>query len=327
MPVKKGLKHIGEARGEKVVAGVLQAVIGGKPGRFSESKKTVALELDGYSAILSLDEHGKSKSWLLTGWQEGKPDAVGEVGTHAGATQSRPTFSRAELGADFRRNLDEAARKVKEDHPFVKLLQEIVNGKPVTVYHGSRESGIAELRRYSHVTLSRNLAERFAGREGVVYEAKMAIPQDGFARLPYQVMLEGIASGEIDVDKVAKEFSNRTSDFKNSEPLEVSAVSPDSPRLSFATGPAELAGFMAGDALRRIKDPLRRVQAMSRIARNFQELKLVNERLELLAGGKRVGKSLLKEAAMREAMRHEELLAEVWGRHLGILSEDYLSVP
>ncbi|MEI7955996.1 MAG: JAB domain-containing protein, partial [Verrucomicrobiota bacterium] len=76
---------------------------------------------------------------------------------------------------------------------------------------------------------------------------------------------------------------------------------------AFATGPAELAGFMAGDALRRIKDPLRRVQAMSRIARNFQELKLVNERLELLAGGKRVGKSLLKEAAMREAMRHEEL--------------------
>ena len=94
---------------------------------------------------------------------------------------------------------------------------------------------------------------------------------------------------------------------------------------SLSTGRADLAGFMAGDALRRVKDPLRRVQAMSRIARNFQDLKLVNERLELLAGGKRVGKSLLKEAAMREAMRHEELIGEVWGRHYGILSDEDLT--
>ena len=99
----KGLRHIGEARGADVLAGVLQAVVRGTVGRVTPTKKTVALEHGGFTALMSLDEHGNRKSWLLTGWEEGKPDAAGKVGTSAGATQPGPTFSRAELGAGFQR--------------------------------------------------------------------------------------------------------------------------------------------------------------------------------------------------------------------------------
>ena len=48
---------------------------------------------------MALTEYGEKKSWLLSGWETGKPDAISEVGTQSDATQSKPTFSRQELGA------------------------------------------------------------------------------------------------------------------------------------------------------------------------------------------------------------------------------------
>ncbi|QBI04137.1 hypothetical protein [Pseudoduganella albidiflava] len=40
------------------------------------------------TAILPLDEHGQQKTWLLTGWEEGKPDGVGGVGAQSSTTQN-----------------------------------------------------------------------------------------------------------------------------------------------------------------------------------------------------------------------------------------------
>jgi hypothetical protein len=49
---KKGLLHIGQKRGKRVVAGVLEAVIRGKVSRHSSAKKTVSLDYNGFTAIL-----------------------------------------------------------------------------------------------------------------------------------------------------------------------------------------------------------------------------------------------------------------------------------
>lgn len=55
---------------------------------------------DGVQAVLSLDEHGQKKTWLLTGWDTKiSKDAEREFNATLGATQDGPTFSRSELGA------------------------------------------------------------------------------------------------------------------------------------------------------------------------------------------------------------------------------------
>lgn len=46
----------------------------------------------------------------------------------------------------------------------------------------------------------------------------------------------------------------------------------------YSLGPADVAGILSGDVLARIKDSLRRAQAMSRIAKNFQELQVSTHR-------------------------------------------------
>lgn len=50
------------------------------------------------------------------------------------------------------------------------------------------------------------------------------------------------------------------------------------------------------------------------------------ERLELEIGSKRLSKSLQREAAMRQAMRHEELENQALARHSGILSDEDLTI-
>jgi len=64
---KKGLKHIAERHGAKTVPKVINAVIEGDVTKHVANKKTVHLGKDGYEAVLSLDENGNKKTWLLTG--------------------------------------------------------------------------------------------------------------------------------------------------------------------------------------------------------------------------------------------------------------------
>jgi hypothetical protein len=66
---KKGLLHIEKRHGSESVPKVVRAVVYGKISKFVEGKKTVHIVEDGYEAVLSLDEHGKKKTWLLTGWK------------------------------------------------------------------------------------------------------------------------------------------------------------------------------------------------------------------------------------------------------------------
>ena len=65
---KKGLIHIAERHGTETVPNILDALVDGKISKFVPNKKTVHIIKGNYEAVLSLDEHGKQKTWLLTGW-------------------------------------------------------------------------------------------------------------------------------------------------------------------------------------------------------------------------------------------------------------------
>jgi hypothetical protein len=93
---------------------------------------------------------------------------------------------------------------------------------------------------------------------------------------------------------------------------------------AFSLGSRRL-GVLTQDSIRRIQNPLRRAQAMERVSRKLEELRLEAERLELLSGTKRLKRSLAREAAIRQALRREELENEAWARHAAILSDDDLT--
>ena len=101
---KKGIFHIGYRRGTDTLLHVIDALANGKIERYVPGNKTVHLVKDGYEAILSLDENGNKKSWLLTGWEINKPDAFGQFSTKSESTQNAPTFSRRDLGAGLRQS-------------------------------------------------------------------------------------------------------------------------------------------------------------------------------------------------------------------------------
>ena len=68
---------------------MIGALANGKIERYATGNKTVHL-VDGYKAILSLDEHGS--------------DAFGQFSTKSESTQNAPTFSRRDLGAGLRQS-------------------------------------------------------------------------------------------------------------------------------------------------------------------------------------------------------------------------------
>ena len=90
---------------------------------------------------------------------------------------------------------------------------------------------------------------------------------------------------------------------------------------SLALGPAKIADVLAGDALSRIRDPRRRAQAMTRIARNFDELKVSTERALLLATAKTGKGELKRQANLQEEMLADQYVGEAYARHQGVLSD------
>ena len=133
---KKGLLHIGSRRGSAVVQKVIDAVVTGEITKHVPGKKTVHLERDGYEAVLSLDEHGEKKTWLLTGWKIKEPDVSGEVGTQSGTTQTGPTFSRSDLGAGSKFSIESLFESVKSS--VSKIVDE--NGEPLVAYHNTNRN-------------------------------------------------------------------------------------------------------------------------------------------------------------------------------------------
>ncbi len=102
---KKGLVHIERRHGTACIAPVLEAVANGKITRFSPNNNTVAIQKDGYEAILSLEEYRKKKTWLLTGYdirEDKKKESMDERGKLSQDTRLRnigPSRSRPDMGA------------------------------------------------------------------------------------------------------------------------------------------------------------------------------------------------------------------------------------
>lgn len=119
---------------------------------------------------------------------------------------------------------------------------------------------------------------------------------------------------------------NRVAGFDNKLNARMNEVKQflENKETSFSLGPAAIADALRLGAIDRIKDPQRRVKAMSKVARNMEAIQLVKEKLELIHGAKRAKASLKKESAFREAALAEQYENEAYARHYGILEDDDL---
>lgn len=100
---KKGIRHIAQRHGIKALLGVFDSVIDGKITKFVKGKQTVHIEKNGFEAVLSLNENGNKKTWLLTGWDSKiSPDEERQFRANLNSTQESPTFSRQNLGAGLK---------------------------------------------------------------------------------------------------------------------------------------------------------------------------------------------------------------------------------
>jgi len=95
--------------------------------------------------------------------------------------------------------------------------------------------------------------------------------------------------------------------------------------IPLSLGTADVANLMAGNALARIKSPSRRINAMSRMARDFEAISLTAQRMTALFGRK-VSKYELRQAAnAREDLAVEEKLQAIHAKYGAVLKDEGLS--
>lgn len=112
---KKGLFHIASKHGGiKTLLKVLDTVVDGKISKFVKGKKTIHLLKNGAEAVLSLDENGNKKTWLLTGWDNKiSPEEERQFSANLNSAQNTPTFSRRDLVAGLNNSITDIDEKVK----------------------------------------------------------------------------------------------------------------------------------------------------------------------------------------------------------------------
>jgi len=111
---KSGIRHIGEKHGIKTLLQVFDSVVDGKVSKFIKGKKTVHLLKNGVEAVLSLDENGNKKTWLLTGWDNKiSPEEERQFRANLNSAQSTPTFSRRDLVAGLNNSITDNKQNVK----------------------------------------------------------------------------------------------------------------------------------------------------------------------------------------------------------------------
>jgi len=92
----------------------------------------------------------------------------------------------------------------------------------------------------------------------------------------------------------------------------------------FSLGPAQVAGILSDNALARITDPRRRTHVMSRIARDFNAMRLQIERITSLSGIRRSKGDMRREAAAREDLAAEEKIGAIHARFGSLLADEDL---
>jgi hypothetical protein len=101
-------------------------------------------------------------------------------------------------------------------------------------------------------------------------------------------------------------------------------VTPDQGSFGFSLGPAQVAGILSDHALARIDDPRRRTYVMSRIARDFNAMRLQIERMTALSGIRRSKGDLRREAMAREELAAEEKIALIHQRFGALMADEDL---
>ena len=102
-----GLKHIIKKHGKDAFAGIVNAIIEGDIIEHHQQGKRLIIVHKGYKVILSLDDNGKKKVWLLSGYKidpqkqknKNTQDEISEISTQSDPTQCGPTFWRPTLVA------------------------------------------------------------------------------------------------------------------------------------------------------------------------------------------------------------------------------------
>jgi hypothetical protein len=215
---------------------------------------------------------------------------------------------------------DRQGRYTRSTDPAAILLKariiESLGGSRTSVFESGGETAVFQ-DRGEEIT-----DEEFAG---ITVPGLEITPQPGFV---YEHQIDGRTYLISDLHKgnfaKDKDGNIRLIDLIVGEINPGASLRQDVSDSSLSLGPARL-GVLTGDSIRRIKDPLRRAQAMERVSRKLEDLRLEAERLELMAGTKRLKRSLAREASMRQTLRQSELENEAWARHAAILSDDDLT--
>ncbi len=105
------------------------------------------------------------------------------------------------------------------DSEFVGYLNKIVNGEPVTLFHGTTKIGLSELNPNSSLTTSRTLAEKFG--KGNVYETTAKVPQENLVVDSAKRFLDLIKSGRMTEAEAELEFSKTPSEIKLPNAVEI----------------------------------------------------------------------------------------------------------
>lgn len=149
------------------------------------------------------------------------------------------------------------------------IMKDIADGKPVTMYHGSRKKGLTYLSPGSSLTLSKNLAKKFAGKDGVVYETGQVVPPNNPAYFSAKSFIEEGKYPENYFETHVSEIR-----FDNDEIPVTESVSAENAQTdtSFSVGP-EIIDPLISNAVNRVSDPKQKARIMGGIVTRLQKLR------------------------------------------------------
>lgn len=154
---KSGIRHIAEKHGLKTLLQVFDSVVDGKVSKFVKGKKTVHLQKNGVEAVLSLDENGNKKTWLLTGWDNKiSPEEERQFRTNLNSAQSTPTFSRRDLVAGLNNSIEYEDGFVKPKKTFYQTVKAQQTGSKAADDKPSKEQIASDLQ-----TIRNNGVEKY----------------------------------------------------------------------------------------------------------------------------------------------------------------------
>lgn len=337
-----------------------QSILGGfitsdEQGVDGYSKLLIPLEIDEVElvAIFSV-RHQTDGQWyyntVAVEFNEMSPAAewVGEA-VSADGINPRTTRSAGDI--------ETLARKIQDFNPerVSKIVDE--NGEPLVVWHGTNRGDFE-----TFDTSARQRTDQGVVGKGFYFGTHKHASQYGPPRAFFLRILDPATAKEVlamqksgfyvdglalqkrlrraGYDGVIAESETYDTEWVTHDPTQIKSVDnrgsfdPADERFRYSLAPASMVDSMAVNVASRIKDPRVKAAIFTRMLDKLGELRRDRDELGIAFGkgykrraieGPRKTASIRKEAAMREALRREELENEARARHGGILHGDDLS--